>query len=315
MDSLELLVRDTLAERAADAPAFRGMRPRRRPPTAALASAAAVVVVVAVSVTLVLVRSATPPATSTALWRAISYHGITIKVPSSLAVRYGTCGPAPNWVIVSDELARSCPRMRLDIPGTAVTLSPDYSQDATPSQVMQIDGLPARRGYRSAGHDTVGTIVIPQLQVVVTAVAPSRTRVDAILNTLHVTPVDALGCPDRVPAPQPGATPPAATPVVVCRYESRSLAPFWLIGSHRLTPAAGAAAAQLLTALDQGPTGDIRDTQPSATFVLRFVYLDGSTRSIELRLTADAAHYWIRDDQRSAVVPAQLVAQAAGAVL
>jgi hypothetical protein len=218
-------------------------------------------------------------------------------------------------VVVSDELLRFCQLLRRDVRHTAVTLSPGKPMDAFEWPAVHIDGLPARRDYQSAGHDTVGMVALPRLQVLVTVIARSRARVDAILNTIHVTPVDALGCPDRVPASQPAASPPAATPVVVCRYESRSLAPFWLIGSERLSPAAGAAAGRLLAALHRGPPGDIGDTQPSATFVLRFTYPDGSTRSLELRVTSDAAHFWVRNGQHSAVVPADLVARAAGAVL
>jgi hypothetical protein len=299
MDALETLVRDTLADHAADAPSDDRLlaavteAPRRRP---WLAGGLAAALVLGIAVGAVVLRNpghhAAVAAPSVAAgYRSVSYHGITVEVPNWLGTSYSWCVPPRNEVVAEDGIARMCPALpRRKPPGVVVSLgtttfgSEGYADLATTP--VLVDGHPAKRGYGrlESGYDRLGnsgTIVMTDSGVVVGVSAPTRSEIDSILNSVRVTPIDALGCVDQQPPMDDAryqrvpADPKVAT---ACAYSTLSAGTKeWLIGSARVT---GDRPSMIVTAAHDwiGQTGPRSADQPM--YLITLAYKDGSTRTI-----------------------------------
>jgi hypothetical protein len=304
MDAMETLVRETLAEHAADAPSDERLlatvtdAPPRRPWLAGGLAAALVLGIAAGAVALRNTRyhAETAAPTVPAGYRSVSYHGISLNVPSRLRLNYQPCLPPRNEVDIFVGEVISCPPVEHpESPGTVVELVPyrfrrDYRSVPTTSQ--QVSGDDVRRGFGSAqwrtGKRPTGVIFAPSAGVVVAVTAPTRTAIDAILDSVRLTPVDALGCPSREPkepeSERAGLHPLSA---IVCVYSllgpgtTDSLAASGVL-SERDAVATAAAVRSWITA-----TGPVR--RSAQQYRITFTYADGSTQTVAVPSSAITA--------------------------
>jgi hypothetical protein len=285
MDALETLVRDALAEHAAEAPApdrllagpHSAERTGRRWPYALAAAAA----VAAVAVSAVLLRSgashssgpATPPtfAPIPPGMNEVSYHGITIQVPDNLPVGpAAVCQPAGVRTYDPHAPQVSCARVPPSSGdgGTIVDLRPIALKLGNP------------RGQRPNQE-----LDLPGPGVSVYVEAPTREQVRTIIASVRVTPIDRNGCAATRPALRnPAAAtllPGNPTAAGECVYTYVASGPAFLLQSGRVDPDR---LRRLTTAIQGLPAGA---GVPDAAFshVTRYVFdfADGSERTIEVR--------------------------------
>lgn len=261
MNSLEDLVRNTLAARAHDVDglALATTPPPRRTARRWAAVGTVVAVAAAILVAVVLVapwrgapdRKATPPAIPTppTSMQWVSYHGITLTVPDSWAVdRFACTRPAASAVIVPEVgFASSCPYrpnqpttptdamvIRLDALGEAPAQGDPITVDGRPAWRFVSDGGPGERAY---------------LQVQLPAAGVSLTIDSAdlddreLLAGITYTPIDANGCTaqltsDLVSDALPSGMVEAGelTGGSICEYATAD-AGRYLNGSRRMTDA------------------------------------------------------------------------------
>lgn len=284
MDALETLVRDALTSHAADAPGPDALTvpdavPRRWP-YAVLAAAA----VLAVAVGVVATRgggdhhpAATPPPTFAPVpqgMNEVSYHGITFDVPDNVPIGPGAiCSQIGVHSYDPHAIIPNCPA-REPSDGLIVWLTPYQNR----SQEL---GNPLSRFAQ--GHRDLRT---PGVSVDVEA--PTKREVDAVLDSIRVTPLDRNGCAG-VPAALHNASANEILPgkpiaVSECTYTTDMHGrPFLLYSVAEDSRADRIVAA--IRGLSPGRGTGI--DQPEFTrFVCR--YADGSTRVIEQRGQGDA---------------------------
>lgn len=241
MDSMETLVRETLAARADDAPGAGGLLDAVRAAETSAGRhrwwyaglAAAVVAGIAVSV-VVLTRGGggagqaaahhARPTTSTALpcptcpapsTTPISYHGITVDVPAGMKVTQGGCSLPSAYVLTLDAGAQySCGAMthRPKPPsGPVIALTPSDATDRAvrrlATQQVIVDGVPARRGSGRVARlpGVTRVLYLPHPGVVVAVSAKRGAAVGFVIPSVRITPIDRFGCRARTDAgPPPG---------------------------------------------------------------------------------------------------------------
>jgi hypothetical protein len=315
MDGLETLIRDTLAEHAADAPdaSVLGPRPARRSShragrrwlTAGLAAAA----VVTVSIALVALRSdpSPKPSTTTPLpagFKLVSYHGIEIGVPEAIRVDTALCAPTQIDVVVVDAgIVHGCAGQAHagppPSPAGLTVVSLDSTEQYHPGlnrtlptdgPTSELDGHRAFRSYPASSSvpGITGVLVVPDYGVQVTVTAPTRVGVDQILDTVRVSPVDHLGCPDRGSTATPfdhrpadSLVPGRPTSVVTCHYHQFVAGgPLWLTGSGVTVPAADLPAlVDELNALPEVDAATAGAAAPRNEWLV-FGYADGTQRAV-----------------------------------
>ena len=181
--------------------------------------------------------------------KAVSYHGISLAVPDRFAIDADPCGaPASDAVLsVDDGKTLFCPALTLPPnPGVLtqiIGLMPDIGSGYTrlAKQPITIDGTPARI---FDGPATGTAIDIPDPGVLIMITGPDHgTVAHALLATIRITPVDALGCPAQLTSLLPTSNPPATTLIpghptsgTLCSYmPANPGAAHWLDGSQPLT--------------------------------------------------------------------------------
>lgn len=316
MDALETLVREALAEHAAEAPGpdrlvvppCSAERGRKRWPHVLLAAAA----VAAVAVGVVILRggsSGSPPASPKPSFapilpgmKEVSYHGITIQVPNNLRPSSTDCAAPRNVIDTVDwSLAPLCP-VTIDIqdrrPGTLVRLAPYQNGRPDPMRIQHQPGVVERRNLPGPG-------------VSVYVAAPTRARVRAIFGTLRVTPVDRNGCVATLPAlanpPASGLLPGRPVAASVCTYTrlpNFRVAAYLLrsqsIEHHRLAFLVAA-----IHGLPAGPGKNFEELPGGVRYL--FTYADGSVRAIDARRGDDPS---VTDGQHVAHDPTGSIAAA-----
>jgi hypothetical protein len=304
MDAMETLVHETLAEHAADAPSDDRLlaavtgAPRRRPWLAGGLAAALVVGIALGAVVLRAARhradTAAPPLPAGA--RSVSYHGITLDVPSRLRLNYQPCLSPRNEVDIFIGEAISCPPVsHPESPRTVVELSPYRFRGnyrSVPTAVDHVPGGVVSRGIGSAQWRGVtrptGVILAPSAGVVVAVTAPKRATIDRILNSLRLTPTDAFGCPSRAPT-EPESARAGLHPISanVCVYST--LGP----GTTNSLVASGQLAGRDAVVTANAVRDWIDQTRlalPSAQlYRITFRYADGSTQTVAVPNTAVTA--------------------------
>lgn len=315
MDRLETLIRDTLAEHAADAPGASALTiasstssaPRARRRWLAAGLAAAVVAGVAVGVVALRSDSSHRPTAAPPLpagFKLVSYHGIEIGVPATMPVENGGCGPAQHdQVFAFDGEVWSCPaiipRQRVPQGLTLVSLEPiggaDASVSALATQQTTVDGSQAKTGFGALPDQpgVTGVVVLPEPGVIVTVTSPSQETSGTILATIRLAAIDRYGC-----AAQSGALTPTGNAsadsllpgepisVVGCIYTGDDNL-VWLAGSVRLT---GRQLSGVVGALQEfNPKVGDRYRSGGLRALLRFQYRDGHTRTIVLTLDTEPA--------------------------
>jgi hypothetical protein len=285
------LVRDALAEHAQEAPAPDRLvmpsrsaeRGRRRWPHVLLAAAA----VAAVAVGLVVLRggsSGSPPASPKPTFAPIppgmnevSYHGITIQIPDNLRPLDTDCAAPRNVIITVDwSYAPSCPETidsQQRKSGTLVRLAPYQNGQPDQPRMQHQPGAIARRNFPGSG-------------VSVYVAAPTRAKVQAIFDTVRVTPVDRNGCVATRPAlanpPASDLLPGTPTAASECTY---TLVPGSYVVAYlvRSLPVATDRLSRLVAAIDDlaaGSSGHPGELPGSVRYL--FTYADGSTRTIDV---------------------------------
>lgn len=315
MDRLEILLRDTLDEHAADAPAeLTPSRPRgasrSRARWAAVAAAAAVIAVAGGLLALQSSRQpdhpaapAGPPTWLPAGFKVVSYHGIEIGVPSALRLEANPCGqPQYDTVSVDAGMVHGCvPITKQDEvspPGlTVVALSGTGDGSGQTNTIrhtgttVHVDGKSGRRSYTTLATipGVTGVLTLPDPGVQISVTSPSRTRTDAILDTAHISPVDYLGCAAQpnslIPAhnlPADELVPGSPASIVTCHYAMvAGWRETWLVGSGPLVepnrlPALVAALNDLpRTTAAAGRSAGVREW-------IVFNYPDGTKRKVSV---------------------------------
>lgn len=306
MNSLDDLIRDTLAGRAHDVDglALAATPPPRRSGRRWVAVGTVVAVAAAILVAVVLVapwrgasdRNAGPATAPTppAGMQWVSYHGITLTVPDSWATGIFFCTrPDRSAVRIGEWSGHSCAANPKGVvtPADATVLYLGSLSDQTPQgDPTVVEGQPARRFVYPAGESEPGFLQYQLLTagVVIQISGPGMTD-ENILAGLRYTPVDDLGCAatiaaDPIPADTPAGpiTLPTPTAVTVCDY-----APVWsgyggyLMGSRVLTADERTA---LVAAIDAAlpwsdPPTDNGQLQADS-LIYQFTMADGSTRRV-----------------------------------
>lgn len=268
MSDLEQLITDTLRERAGALPAAElprlalAVRPRRRRvvwtvATAAVVAAALVVGVATWQGSRHRAASSGVVAPVPAGLQEVSYHGITLDVPSSWVVTRAWCSaPTVDAVVPDDGWGYSCPYRGGPSPTAApvsrVDLQP-YGPERTgvldaqslATRPVVVDGHPAREGAGAlATVAAVSVLAIPDPGVLVTVTGPAQRTAAALFASVRIVPVDRLGCRSHLtsatPTGNPAAdrlVPPGPVAGVVCQY--LSVLPYgsgyWLVGSRVLS--------------------------------------------------------------------------------
>lgn len=340
MDPMETLVRETFSDRAEDAPGAGGLLDavraadtsagRHRWWYAGLAAA----VVAAIAVGMVTVGQGSnerptaphggPVITPPPGYKLASYRGITVAVPKRLPIVGFTCVPPSNEVIALDDIAPSCPgfppsRHRPPV-GTVIALAPssydsEYRKLATTP--VSIDGQHALRGYGSlrTGLDPPGrsgAVVLPSLHLIVGVSAPTRREIDAVLDSIRITPVDANGCRARVSSLQPAGNSPAqrlvpGRPVsaVACQYESVAAKDGGraLIGSYAIDARWTQRLAALINKFPLRTVGSSGIATGPPAYLLTFRYADGATRQISAAVVPERIGEVLTDGRLKATAP------------
>ena len=280
MDPMETLVRATLADRAEDAPGAGGLLDAVRAADTSAGRhrwwyaglAAAVVVAIAVSVGVLTrgggggagqpVAHPARPTSSTSLAcptcpalpvKQVSYHGITLAVPSRLPVINAVCGWPIRAVLALDpDMAIGCPSVSPKTKtGPAISLTPYNATDRRllrlATEPVTVNGRSALRGSGRVPRlpGVTHVLALPRPGVVVAVSAKNGASTRFVLPSVHVTPVDRFGCRARTSArvvtnpPAPRLVPGHPRSAIVCAYarDPRPLGPNlgeFLIGSLRL---------------------------------------------------------------------------------
>jgi hypothetical protein len=320
-DQLEAALKVSLAEAVAqleDEPALLvGIRRRRRARRLRLGAAAALAAVGLTGAGVVVVSQVkgthrpdslvptddgpTPPAGQ----QAVSFHGIQLFVPGSWKLNATRCGtPTENTVLFPDGMSETChipPVAGLTVVELRLTSQRGGRQYAalatTPATV---DGHQALRGHGTVieGATVFDVLVVPDVEVVIAVSSPTAFG-RALLDTVHVTPVDSVGCHDHVSSLEAHSSgrdgtdqellPDGAQRVVLCRYTDN-----WLMRSAELDDAVrqslAAALRQLPDTPQSDPTADcateakrgviIRANYPSGPDVELIAHLSGCTWSV-----------------------------------
>ena len=309
MDTLETLIRDTLREHAVDAPRASMLVKRQRFPTLAVALSAAAAVAVAIVLVLLVRPGSGGPGTPAAIpahpatgaapagYAWASYHGIEIAVPKIIRWIYVTCYPPTTGYVefTVPNVATSCPPRPVgqsDAPGpgaVTVTLAPVGTQ---------LDGQIA------GDHRPWQQRTVPDPGVVVQVGAPTQAQVDLILGSIRRTPVDHLGCGDRLVSTTP-TNPPASSLVengprsaVVCSYTPMQPGNrYWLVSSHALDASGAAVLATRFASLPTARPSTIGSYLPPVDWVV-FDY-GSTTRTVAIERDVDPAY--VTDGHRTLV--------------
>jgi hypothetical protein len=320
-DQLESALKVSLAEAVAQLPddpaLLLGTRRRRRVRRLRLGAAAALAAVGLMGAGVVLVSQVTgthrpdslvptddgppPPAGQ----QAVAFHGIQLFVPGTWRLNATRCGrPTENTVLLPGGGAELCampPVPGLTVVDLRLTSQPGGRQYAALATMpATIDGHSALRGHGAIaeGAPVVDVVVVPDVDVVIAVSSPTPFG-RALLDTVHVTPVDSLGCHDHVSSLEAHSSgrdgkdqellPDGARRVVLCRYTDN-----WLMRSAELDDATRqslvAALRELPDAPQSDPTADcateakrgviIRATYPSGPDVELIAHLSGCTWSV-----------------------------------
>jgi hypothetical protein len=320
-DQLESALRVSLADAVAELPddpaLLLGTRRRRRARRLRLGAVAALAAVGLTSTGLVLVSRGkgtqrpdslvltedgpAPPAGQ----QAVSFHGTQLFVPGNWRLNATRCGtPTENTVLLPGGTSETChipPVTGLTVVDLRLTSQPAGRQYAALATTpATIDGHEALRGHGTVadGAPTVDVLVVPDVDVVIAVTSPTAFG-RALLDTVHVTPVDSVGCHDHVSSltahsSRPDGTdqqllPDGAQRVVLCRYTNN-----WLMRSAELDDAARQSLAAALRQLPDHPQSDpsadcateakrgviIRATYPSGPAVELIAHLSGCTWSV-----------------------------------
>jgi hypothetical protein len=204
------------------------------------AVAAIVAVLLAGAVELLRLRGGIPLGAGASQTRPVGFHGVQVLVPSSWPLNATKCGtPIRDTVIVGQGVIALCllaPRPTVSVVELApLAQAQAGGQTAAAGRAIRLDGHPARRGADRLpdGRSRV-VLVIPDLDVAVTATSRDAALVRRIIASATIRPVDAAGCHDRVARLRP-AGPPArqgaaarlvpASPTAgsICRYSDLRL--------------------------------------------------------------------------------------------
>lgn len=292
MDALETLVRDVLHEHAGEAPTVVPELSRRH--RRWLPALAAALLVAGLAVAAVTSRgggsTSVPPSTFHAPpgYRPLSYHGITLAVPKNLPKIISSCGTWQDAVVVSDGVGHGCVSGPPNPPQrhTQVMLDsfdPHVSIPGVTWRAGVIDGISIRRGTAVSDWFTgrpspIGLLEVRALDFSLEMYAPQRSTIDKVLDSVQITPVDAVGCPDRLSGQfdPPVATKPSS--VSVCEYGLGSQGSTkWLVASTRAERGQFAA---LTIAMRDRP-----DPSYPTPFVGVFRYPNGTSRFVPLTLS------------------------------
>jgi hypothetical protein len=225
---------------------------RRRRPLIAVVGAAAAVAAIAVGISVVQnggSGSGRGPAGGTASappgYRAVTFHGLTINVPSAWPLTATSCRqPTQDTVILPVATVALCgggSNEKL----TTVTFSegsdpggPELEAQMTSTTTTTISGT---RAKKMLGTTRQGSVVIrfevPAVDASVTIASPARSGAEQLAASLRIVQRDSNGCLAKatdvsvIPTGRAPARPGAATSIVpddpihmtVCRYEAAQI--------------------------------------------------------------------------------------------
>jgi hypothetical protein len=222
---------------------------RRRKPLGAAIAAAAAVAAIAVGISVVQhggPDSGRGPAGGTASappgYRAVTFHGLTIDVPSAWPLTAMTCGqPTQDTVILPVATVALC-GFGSDEKLTTVTFSegsdpggPELDAQMTSTTATTITGT---RAKKMLGTTRQGSVVIqfgvPAVDASVTIASPARSNAEQLAASLRIVQRDSNGCLAKdsevsvIPTGRAPARAGAATSIVpgdpirmtICRYEA-----------------------------------------------------------------------------------------------
>ena len=254
--------------------------------------------------------------------KSVSYHGVSITVPSSYGVGPLVCtSPTSDWVLPFTNEAASCPAMRSSPdthPGTptfTVVSLATITFDSTLAKIatvpVTVNGIAARQGEGTPSEYEPRTFVLALEQpgVLISITAPTAADAQSIFNTVHLAPVDQLGCRAHIADFQPTGNasaseiiPSGATRAVVCEYAALDEQHgYWLVGSLRLTPAQLSAMPAEVNDLptSTGPDESLMSNVPFEWYQLTYRHTTrtiASTLDIDPTTVFDGEHDVTADD-------------------
>lgn len=250
MNVTEDQVRQSLLAHEAEAPDDSGLLSsvragigrRRRLQWARAAGVAAAVVAVVVAANLVVHDSGDPrrpvtPATTSAVpvppgMQPVSYHGVTVFVPASWRMDALTCGKALEGTVIVGRPGATPACLVQPTPQVSVVTLEQFTPRA----------LAEARTFEPWDKRRVDVRVFDDVGVLLSARSLDEALVRRVLDSARVTPIDHVGCRDRVwslqPGPRPGRpgaearlVPDGARAATICRYDDN-----WLARSVRVPP-------------------------------------------------------------------------------
>jgi hypothetical protein len=251
--------------------------------------------------------------------QAVSFHGAQVFVPSSWKLNATRCGtPTENTVLLPGGAVETCHISRvggLSVVEFWLRNQPAGRQYATlATRRVTVDGHIALRGHGSVAPDAaqVDVLVVPDVDVVIAVTTPSGSGA-AFLDTVHISPVDSVGCRAHVDAlsvtpsgrDETGREllPAGAQRLVLCRYTDN-----WLMRSAELHSGQQQA---LEKALDEVP--DRPQLDPSADcaaeakrgVIIRATYASGPV--LELVAHLSGCTWSVSNGERTAGISRTLI--------
>jgi hypothetical protein len=232
--------------------------------------------------------------------RAVSWHGVQVFVPATWTLEDLHCHQAQSDTVVRPGARDDC--LMPYVTGLTVVEFRAGAETVPGAREVEVSGHRGSRGtVPLTEEDGVrAVLVLLDLDVTVSVRSPDEAAAQAILDTIAVVDVDALGCASRLPdtAPPPPEVPGAAdrvlpgepARVVLCEYgdlqleRSGILPPDQVQALQAALDAARAGSSPSRSGTEVSP--DLCPEYDRAPLVVQAEYADGSSLQVFTRLNS-----------------------------
>lgn len=232
--------------------------------------------------------------------RAVSWHGVQVFVPATWKLEDLYCHQPQSDTVVRPGGRDDC--LMPYVPGLTVVEFHAGTEAVPGAQQVEVSGHPGSRGTVPLTEEqgVRAVLVLPEQEVTVSVRSPDEAAAQAVLDTVAVIEVDALGCVTRLPDTSPsqpdvpGAAervlPGEPVRVVLCEYVDLLLQRSGVLPPNQVRA--------LQTALDDAPVGasparsgtevspDLCPEYDRAPMVLQADYADGGRLQVFTRLNS-----------------------------